>query len=160
MTEEEYILKLFTVDKLKQKEIAVIINKSAQHVSDVLKFEPKAIEEKKRRNLESQEKKKAYNRRYNETYVRKSKIKANEEQEEYQKLLATIDNDNEKLSTKKEMSDLAFAEWNRSAYGYSNNTSGLVLKNEINATCDVPKRVENVVHASSIKGNTVYGIGA
>ena len=40
MTEEEYILKLFTVDKLKQKEIAVIINKSAQHVSDVLKFEP------------------------------------------------------------------------------------------------------------------------
>ena len=82
------------------------------------------------------------------------------EQEEYQKLLATIDNDNEKLSTKKEMSDLAFAEWNRSAYGYSNNTSGLVLKNEINATCDVPKRVENVVHASSIKGNTVYGIGA
>lgn len=101
MTEEEYILKLFTVDKLKQKEIAVIINKSAQHVSDVLKFEPKAIEEKKRRNLESQEKKKAYNRRYNETYVRKSKIKANEEQEEYQKLLATIDNDNEKLSTKK-----------------------------------------------------------
>ena len=49
MTEEEYILKLFTVDKLKQKEIAVIINKSTQHV---LKFEPKAIEEKKRRNLD------------------------------------------------------------------------------------------------------------
>lgn len=105
-------------------------------------------------------KKKAYNRRYLETYIRKSKSKANEEREEYQKLLATIDNDNEKLSTKKEMSDLAFAEWNRSAYGYSNNTSGLVLKNEINATCDVPKRVENVVHASSIKENTVYGIGA
>ena len=160
MTEEEYILKLFTVDKLKQKEIAVIINKSAQHVSDVLKFEPKAIEEKKRRSFESKEKKKAYNRRYHETYIRKSKSKANEEREEYQKLLATIDNDNEKLSTKKEMSDLAFAEWNRSAYGYSNNTSGLVLKKEINATCDVPKRIENVVHACSIKGNTVHGIGA
>lgn len=45
MTEEEYILKLFTKNHLKQKEIAVIINKSAQNVSDVLKFESKANEE-------------------------------------------------------------------------------------------------------------------
>lgn len=160
MVEEEYILKLFTEEHLKQKEIAVIIKKSEQHVSDVLKHEPKAIDEKTKRSLESKEKKKAYNRRYYETYVRKSKSKANEEREEYQKLLATIDKDNKKLSTKKEMSDLAFTEWNRSVYGYSNKTSGLVLKKEKNATCDVPKKIENVVHASSIKGNTIYGIGA
>jgi hypothetical protein len=160
MTEKEYILKLFTEDHLKQKEIALIIKKSEQHVSDVLKNETKAIEEKANRKRESKEKKKAYNRKYNETYVRKSKSKSDEEREEYEKLLADIDKDNEKLSTKKEMSDLAFAEWNRSAYGYSNNSSGLELKKEINATCDVPKKVENIVNASSIKGNTVYGIGA
>ncbi len=53
MTEEELIFKLFFEKHLKQKEIATIIKKSATHVSNVLKTNPKAKEEKKLRHEQS-----------------------------------------------------------------------------------------------------------
>ena len=62
-----------------------------------------------------------------------------------------INRDNELLSTKAEMSDIDFAKWNRSVYGYAKKSSNLVLKKGINATFDVLKTVGNIVHASSIR---------
>ena len=156
MTVKECILKLYTEEHLKQKDIADIIKKSKQYVSEVLRNEPRALVEKENRKKESKKRKKEYNKKYFETYIRKAKRNANEEREEYYKLLAIINKDNEKLSTKKEMSDLEFVKWNRSAYDYASNSSGLVLKKEINATYDVPKKVDNIVNASSILNKRIY----
>ena len=67
-----------------------------------------------------------------------------------------VKKDNKFLSTKYEMSDIAFAKWNRSIYQYDKNSSNLVLKRGINVTKDVPRVVRNVVKASSIKSSNVY----
>ena len=64
--------------------------------------------------------------------------------------------DSEFLSTKFEMSDIAFAKWNRSIYQYDKNSSNLVLRKGINVTKDVPRVVKNIVRASSIKSSNVY----
>lgn len=79
-----------------------------------------------------------------------------EDKEEYYKLLATINRDNEILSTKTEISDIDFAKWNRSIFGYAKNSSNLVLKKGIKVTADVPRIVKNIVHASSIRSSNVY----
>lgn len=62
----------------------------------------------------------------------------------------------EKSDPTYEMSDIAFAKWNRSIYQYDKNSSNLVLKRGINVTKDVPRVVRNVVKASSIKNSNVY----
>lgn len=64
--------------------------------------------------------------------------------------------DSEFLSAKSEMSDIAFAKWNRSIYQYDKNSSNLVLRKGINVTKDVPRVVKNIVRASSIKSSNVY----
>ena len=44
-----------------------------------------------------------------------------------------------------------YAKWNRSAYNYGDNTSDLVLKNNINAGYNAAKRVSNIVNPDMIK---------
>ena len=55
------------------------------------------------------------------------------------------------LSYSSEMLDFAFVIWNRGMFQYDKNSSDLVLKKGFKFACDVPKRVSNVVKASSIK---------
>ena len=42
-------------------------------------------------------------------------------------MLIQINKDNEYLSTKKEISDIDFAQWNRGMYEYDKNSSDLIL---------------------------------
>lgn len=93
-------------------------------------------------------KKAEYNKEYSKTYIRKKKKNLIEE---YYALLELLKRDSEFLSAKSEMSDIAFAKWNRSIYQYDKNSSNLVLRKGINVTKDVPRVVKNIVRASSIK---------
>ena len=88
------------------------------------------------------QKKAEYNKEYSKTYIRKRK---NNLIEEYYALLELLKRDSEFLSTKFEMSDIAFAKWNRSIYQYDKNSSNLVLR-----------KGKNIVRASSIKSSNVY----
>lgn len=151
---KQTIIKLYYEEHKRPAEIASIIGKTPQYVSKIAKKDERYESEKKYRKNQSLEKKKAYNREYSKKYVRNTKEK--EDREEYYKLLATINRDNEILSTKTEMSDIDFAKWNRSIYGYAKNSSHLVLKRGINVTDDVPKIVRNIVYASSIRNSKVY----
>ena len=54
------------------------------------------------------------------------------------------------------MSDIKYAKWNRSAYNYDEDTSDLVLKDNINAGYNVAKRVSDVVNPDMIKSNKIY----
>lgn len=53
------------------------------------------------------------------------------------------------------MSDLKFAECNRSVFDYDKNSSGLVLKPGINASIDVPRVVNNVIDPRFIKNTKI-----
>ena len=81
-----------------------------------------------------------------------------EEREEYYKLLAIIDRDNELLSAKAEISDIDFAKWNRSIFKYAKNSSNLVLKKGIKVSADIPKVVKNKVDPRCIKSRKNYGL--
>lgn len=151
---KQEIVRLYYEEHKRPSEIAPIIEKTPQYVSKVVTKDKRYKKEKKYKKKQSLEKKKAYNREYYNNYVRNSKEK--EDKEEYYKLLATIDRDNEILSTKTEISDIDFAKWNRSIFGYAKNSSNLVLKKGIKVTSDIPRVVKNIVHASSIRSSKVY----
>lgn len=151
---KQEIIRLYYEEHKRPSEIAPIIEKTPQYVSKIVTKDKRYKNEKKYKKKQSLEKKKAYNREYYKNYVRNSKEK--EDREEYYKLLATIDRDNEILSTKTEISDIDFAKWNRSIFGYVKNSSNLVLKKGIKVTSDVPRVVKNIVHASSIRSSKVY----
>ena len=151
---KQEIIRLYYEEHKRPSEIAPIIEKTPQYVSKIVTKDKRYKNEKKYKKKQSLEKKKAYNREYYKTYVRNSKEK--EYKEEYYKLLATIDRDNKILSTKTEISDIDFAKWNRSIFGYAKNTSNLVLKKGIKVTSDVPRVVKNIVYACSIRSSKVY----
>jgi len=151
---KQEIIRLYYEEHKRPSEIAPIIEKTPQYVSKIVTKDKRYKNEKKYKKKQSLEKKKAYNREYYKTYVRNSKEK--EDKEEYYKLLATINRDNEILSTKTEISDIDFAKWNRSIFGYAKNSSNLVLKKGIKVTSDVPRVVKNIVHASSIRSSKVF----
>ena len=50
------------------------------------------------------------------------------------------------LSYSSEMSDLAFAKWNRQMFRYDKHSSDLVLRKGFKYACDVPKRVSNIIN--------------
>ena len=151
---KQEVIRLYYEEHKRPSEIAPIIEKTPQYVSKIVTKDKRYKNEKKYKKKQSLEKKKAYNREYYKTYVRNSKEK--EDKEEYYKLLATINRDNEILSIKTEISDIDFAKWNRSIFGYAKNSSHLVLKKGIKVTADVPRIVKNIVHASSIRSSNVY----
>ena len=153
---KQKIIRLYYEEHKRPTEIAPIIGKTPQYVSKIVTKDKRYKKEKKYKKKQSLEKKKAYNREYYKTYVRNSKEK--EDREEYYKLLATIDRDNEILSTKTEISDIDFAKWNRSIFGYAKNSSNLVLKKGIKVTIDVPRVVKHIVNLSSIKSTNNYGL--
>ena len=139
---KQEIIRLYYEEHKRPSEIAPIIEKTPQYVSKIVTKDKRYKNEKKYKKKQSLEKKKAYNREYYKTYVRNSK-----EKEEYYKLLVSI---------KTEISDIDFAKWNRSIFGYAKNSSHLVLKKGIKVTADVPRIVKNIVHASSIRSSNVY----
>lgn len=60
------------------------------------------------------------------------------------------------LSYSNEISDLSFVKWNRDMFRYDKNSSDLVLKRGFKFASDVPKRVSNIVNASSVKSKRIY----
>ena len=153
MTKKEEILQMYFGDHKKQESIAELVGVSQSYISQVIQKDSRYTKEKETRHKESMQKKAEYNREYSKTYIRKKKKNLIEE---YYALLELLKRDSEFLSAKSEMSDIAFAKWNRSIYQYDKNSSNLVLRKGINVTKDVPRVVKNIVRASSIKSSNVY----
>ena len=153
MDKKERILQMYFEEHQKQDIIAETVGVSQSYISQVVQKDTRYTNEKEIRHNKSMQKKDEYNKEYSKTYIRKRK---NNLIEEYYALLELLKRDSEFLSTKSEMSDIAFAKWNRSIYQYDKNSSNLVLRKGINVTKDVPRVVKNIVRASSIKSSNVY----
>lgn len=147
MNKKEIILKLYFEEHKTQEQIAKGVSVTQSYVSQVVKSDPRLKKKKEDSTQESKQKKKAYNKDYWQYYKRK---KSNDIQE-YEQLKATLDKDAQELSYNKEISDYAFAKWNRGMYNYDKNSSDLVLKKNITVSIDVPKRIRNVINPSCIK---------
>lgn len=136
MKKQEIIKDLYFNKRNTQKEIAEILGVSAKYVSKILLKDNNYIKEREKRKLESKmkhsqntikyinNKRKLKNMDIDYEMVRKSHIEASQE-----------------LSRRKVISNRAFRNWNTSAYKYNYKTKSYILKKDIIAGFDVPKRV-------------------
>lgn len=147
MDNKEQILDIFYNSHLKQTEIAKIIGVSTQYISKIVKKDSRYEQEKEYRKKLSKEKRESYLKEFFKTYKRPKR-----DDDSYEQLKAQLKQDSLELSfVGGYISDLAFAKWNRQMFKYDKNSSDLVLKRNIVVSCDVPKRVSNVVNASTRK---------
>ena len=137
MNKKETILTLYFEKNLTQEEIAKELSVSQSYVSQVVSSDPRLANKKEISTNNSIQKKKDYNQKYWQNYHRKkSTIK-----DDYEAFKSVLDNDAKELSSSNNViSDVAFAQWNNSAY-HTNNKGNLELNKNLNVTYDVPKTV-------------------
>ena len=133
------ITRLFYDEHLRPTDIAKQIGVSKSYVTKIIQKDERYIKEKEYRSTQSRERHKVCKR----NYINK---KRQADKQEYQSMIIQINKDNEYLSTRKEISDIDFAKWNRGMYNYDKKSSDLVLKRNIVISFDVPKRVRNVIN--------------
>ena len=148
MNNKDKILKMYYEEKIKQNDIATLLEISQSYISQVVKKDDRYKSFKEDRHKKSMKKKAEYNKAYLANYERPKKI-----DNSYQALQAQLARDAQALSYKNDnyMSNLAFTKWNRSVYKYDKYSSDLVLDKSINVTKDVPKRISNRINPNAIK---------
>ena len=144
---KEEIARFYYEESLTQKDIAEKLSVTQGYVSQVIREDERYIAHKEEKHKKSLENKANYNKEYYKTYERPKK-----DNDSYAQLQAQLDKDSLELSYNKwYISDLAFAKWNRQMFKYDKHSSDLVLKRNIVVSCDVPKRVSNIVNANTRK---------
>ena len=138
------ITRLFYDEHLRPTDIAEQIGVSKSYVTKIIQKDERYIKEKEYRSTQSRERHKVCKR----NYINK---KRQADKQEYQSMIIQINKDNEYLSTRKEISDIDFAKWNRGMYDYDKKNGDLVLKNGIVTGYNVCKRVKKVVNPSCIR---------
>ena len=148
---KDKIIELFFEEHLRPTDISKKLGVKMPYITKIIQTDSRYIEEKETRKLENREKQKEQKR----IYAQNKRNKEKQDSQEFQKLMTQINNNNKFLSTKRKISDLKFAEWNRSVYDYDKNTSGLVLKDTIITGYNVAKKVKNIVNPNSIKSKRI-----
>ena len=148
---KEYIIIKFYDEYKKPSVIAKELYVRPSYVTKIIQKDSRYNKEKEARAKSQREKRK----KYKSDWIR-NKRNESKELDEFVKL--QHEQASKELSYQGEISDIAFVSWNRSSYTYSKKSSDLVLKRKNVYTSDTPKRVRNVVPASSIKARKVYGI--
>lgn len=143
------IIILFYEEHKRPTDIAKELKVSKPYITKVIQKDERYIKEKEYRSNLSKENHKVCKRNYINKRRQTEKL-------EYQAMIIQINKDNEYLSTKKEISDLAFVKWNRDMFRYDKNSSNLILRKGFKFAFDVPKRVSNIVNASSVKSKRIY----
>ena len=141
---KDKIIDLFYEKHFKPTSIAIELNVGKSYITKIIQNDFRYFQEKDIRKKDNKEKNKAQKREYIQR-------KRAEERQSYLSLLKQIDSDNQYLSTKSKLSILNFVKSNRDMFEYCKNSSDLQLKNDINVGYNVPKRIRNVVNASSIR---------
>lgn len=142
MNKKEEIAKLYYEEHLIQEDIAEKTGITQGYVSQVIKADEIYLNNKEIRHQVSLQRKANYNKEYCKTYKRTKKDDGS-----YRQLQAQLDKDSLELSyTSWHISDLVFAKWNRQMYIYNKNSSDLALRKGFKYSCDVPKRVSNIIN--------------
>ncbi len=134
---EDEILKRYFQDKMKQIDIANELNISKYKVSRVVTKDSRYNEEKERRKLSSEQK----HKEKTIDYI-KSKRRTKIQDEVYQQLQQLHKQASQELSGRKTISNIAYRNWNTSAYKYNEKTKSYHLRNGIIAGFDVPKEIK------------------
>lgn len=137
MYDKEKILDLYFMKKYKQIEIVNLLNISSSTVNRVIMSDERYLEEKYVRQKEN----KLKNRKKTMDYINR-KRKSKKQDEIYENLRKQHNEASKELSGgRKQISNRAFLEWNRSIYKYNKNSNCYIVKKGITVGADVPKRI-------------------
>lgn len=131
--EDEILIKYFQ-EKMKQKDIARILNISKYKVCRIVNRDPRYKEEKERRKQAN---------KTNHKHSTKQIIykKREREQAEYANMQLLHQQASKELSNNRTISNRAFKNYNSSIYMYNHKIKSYILKKGINVTQDVPKKI-------------------
>jgi predicted transcriptional regulator len=133
---KDKIKKLYFNEKYTQVDIAKEIQVSTNYVSKVLKSDERFEREKE---IRKEINKKKHNKQIQKKVEEKRRLNRTND---YLLLKSMHDQASKELSGGiKPISDRAYRNWNTSAYRYDYKTKSYILRKEINAGADVPKRV-------------------
>ena len=151
MEAKEIIIEKFYDEHRKPSVIAKELGVNPSYVTKIIQKDSRYIEEKEDRAKISKENRKEAKR---EWIRNKRQNDYNKQLDEYVKM--QHNQASKELSYSSEISDLSFVKWNRDMFRYDKNSSDLVLKRGFKFAFDVPKRVSNIVNASSVKSKRIY----
>ena len=144
MLKEVEIIRLYYEEHKRPTDIADMLKVSKPYITKVIQKDDRYIKEKEFRSSISKEKRKESKR--NDARKRRKQAK-----EEYQAIINQINTDNIIVSRQTRLSNIEFAKWNRGAYKQDKVSGDLILRDNINAGYNAPKRVSNIVNADCIK---------
>ena len=127
---EEDILKMYFKEKMKQIDIAKKLNISKYKVSRVIskKKEKRKIENKKK-NIE-----------FTKNYIKQKRSES--KNNDYAIMKNLHDQSSMELSAPRKLSNMAYRNWNKSAYKYNQEKSRFEFRKGLGRSYDVPKYIK------------------
>ena len=139
MNKKEELKNLFFNYYYTQTEIAKKINVSSQYVSKILKTDPNYLKVKKQRIIANEEK----NNKETKDYIKlQRKIKQFKNNADDLVLRNMHNQASRELSKPKRLSNIAYRNWNTSAYSYNDKKKRFEFKKELGRSYDVPKIIK------------------
>lgn len=139
MNSKEKIKDLFFNHSYTQTEIAEELGVSNQYVSKILKTDSRYLEIKKQRQNENEEK----NKSQTKDYIKKQrKIKQHKNNVDDLVLRNMHNQASAELSQPRKMTNMAFRNWNKSAYTYNDKKRRFEFREELGRAADVPKYIK------------------
>lgn len=136
---KETILKMYFIEHLRPADIAKALNISKSAVTQVLQKDDRYSKEKEHRKAEN------YRKHIKDTEKRNTRIRK-EKQFKNSVDDLVIKNMHKQagieLSTPKKLNDMAYRNWNKSAYTYNERRKGFEFRKELGRSNDVPKFIK------------------
>lgn len=133
---EEDILKMYFKEKMKQIDIAKKLNISKYKVSRVISKNAESSKEKENRKIENKKK----NIEFTKNYI---KQKRNESRNNDYAIIRNMhDQASRELSAPRKLSNMAYRNWNTSAYKYNQEKSRFEFRKGLGRSFDVPKYIK------------------
>lgn len=136
---KDTIIQLYFIEKFRPVDIATELNISKSAVTQVLQKDVRYTAEKARRKVQNKIKHKEYTNNF-----KKAKRKANQFKNNVDDLiLKNMHNQaSAELSKGKKLNNMAYRNWNKSAYEYNSRRKGFEFRKELGRSYDVPKFIK------------------
>ena len=136
---KETILDMYFIEHLKPVDIAKELNVSKSAVTQVLRKDDRYSEEKERRKAEN------YRKHIKDTEERNTRVRKEKQFKNSVDDLVLKNMHKQagvELSAPKKMSNMAYRNWNKSAYVYNERRKGFEFRKELGRSKDVPKFIK------------------
>lgn len=136
---KETILDMYFIEHLKPVDIAKELNVSKSAVTQVLQKDDRYSEEKERRKAEN------YRKHIKDTEERNTRVRKEKQFRNSVDDLVLKNMHKQagvELSAPKKMSNMAYRNWNKSAYVYNERRKGFEFRKELGRSKDVPKFIK------------------